>query len=221
MIESLITAPAATAETRGHLNTALHPEEAQLIADSADKRRQEFQTGRVCARLALERLGVPPVPILAGNRGEPLWPPGVVGSITHCSVYRACAIAQTDALASLGIDAEPNLPLPGGVLARIAFGTELEIESPAPGVCVDRLLFCAKEAIYKTWFPLTGRWLGFEDMEVTIDRGGNAFAGRLLLPDLELDAPHPMVFSGRWAMEEGVICTAVEVPAAGVARRRA
>jgi 4'-phosphopantetheinyl transferase EntD len=213
MIESLLTARTESAETREHLQTALHPEEAELVATSAEKRRQEFQTGRACARLALERLGIPPVAILAGDRGEPLWPAGVVGSITHCSVYRACAVARTDALASLGIDAEPNLPLPGGVLARIAFGPELAIESPAPGVCVDRLLFCAKEAIYKAWFPLNKRWLGFEDMEVTFTHGENAFAGRLLIPDLEPDPLHPKVFHGRWATEDGVICTAVEVPA--------
>jgi 4'-phosphopantetheinyl transferase EntD len=213
MIESLIAAQVATAETRDHLTLALHPEEAELIATSAEKRRQEFQTGRACARLALERLGVAPVPILAGDKGEPLWPAGVVGSITHCSVYRACAVARADVLASLGIDAEPNLPLPGGVLARIAFDSELAIESPAPGVCVDRLLFCAKEAIYKAWFPLNKSWLGFEDMEVTFTHGENAFAGRLLIPDLEPDPAHPKVFHGRWAIDDGVICTAVEVPA--------
>jgi 4'-phosphopantetheinyl transferase EntD len=213
MIESLITVHAATAETRGHLTLALHPEEAQLIETSAEKRRSEFQTGRACARLALERLGVATAPILAGDRGEPLWPSGVVGSITHCSVYRACAVARTDALVSLGIDAEPNLPLPDGVLARIAFGPERAIESPAPGVCVDRLLFCAKEAIYKAWFPLNKKWLGFEDMEVTFTHGENAFTGRLLIPDLEPDPTHPTVFHGRWAMEDGVICAAVEVPA--------
>jgi 4'-phosphopantetheinyl transferase EntD len=214
MIDSLLTARTSSAETREHLQTPLHREEAQLVATSAEKRRQEFQTGRACAHLALERLGVATAPILAGDRGEPLWPPGVVGSITHCSVYRACAVARTDALASLGIDAEPNLPLPDGVLARIAFGSELaRIEPPAPGVCADRLLFCTKEAIFKAWFPLNKKWLGFEDMEVTIGPQAQTFTGRLLLPDLEPDSSHPKVFHGRWAMEDGVICTAVEVPA--------
>jgi 4'-phosphopantetheinyl transferase EntD len=213
MLVSLIAAPAATAETRDHLTIALHPEETELIATSAEKRRREFQTGRACARQALERLGIPSVPILAGDRGEPLWPPGVVGSITHCSVYRACAVARTDDLASLGIDAEPNLPLPDGVLKRIASDSERALESPALGVCADRLLFCTKEAIFKAWFPLTKRWLGFEDVEVTIDPVGNAFAGHLLLPEVERDPPHPTVFHGRWTMEDGVICTAVEVPA--------
>jgi 4'-phosphopantetheinyl transferase EntD len=213
MIASLITAAAATAETRGHLTPTLHPEEARLIATSAEKRRREFQTGRACAHQALELLGAPSEPVLAGDRGEPLWPPGVVGSITHCSVYRACAVARKDALASLGIDAEPNLPLPEGVLKRVAFGGERAIEPLAQGVCVDRLLFCAKEAIFKAWFPLTRRWLGFEEVEVTIDPGGNAFIGRRLTSDLQPDPSHPTLFHGRWAMEDGVICTAVEVPA--------
>lgn len=208
MLDSLLAAAAATAETRRHLTTPLHPEEARLIADSAEKRRREFQTGRACARQALEKLGVAAVPILAGDRGEPLWPPGVVGSITHCSVYRACAVARTDVLVALGIDAEPNLPLPGGVLPRIASAAEREIEPPAPGVCVDRLLFCVKEAVFKAWFPQNKSWLGFEDMAVTLGPGAHTFAARV-----RISGGQPGTYRGRWAMEDGVICAAVEVPA--------
>ena len=75
---------------------------------------------RTCARIALGRLGLPPAPLLSGPKREPLWPDGVVGSITHCDGYRAVAVARADQLASIGIDAEPHAELPAGILARIA-----------------------------------------------------------------------------------------------------
>ena len=49
----------------------------------------------------------------------------------------------------------------------------------APAICWDRLLFSAKESVYKAWFRATGRWLGFEDAEVTIDPVARAFHARL------------------------------------------
>ncbi|MDT5175634.1 MAG: hypothetical protein QOG37_2885, partial [Mycobacterium sp.] len=59
------------------------PEEEPLIAKSVAKRRSEFITVRHCARVALGELGVPPAPILKGDKGEPCWPDGIVGSLTH------------------------------------------------------------------------------------------------------------------------------------------
>src|SRR5258708_3275547 len=68
------------------------PEEEPLIAKSVAKRRNEFITVRYCARLALGELGVAPVPMLTGDKGEPCWPDGVVGSLTHCTGYRGAAV---------------------------------------------------------------------------------------------------------------------------------
>ena len=67
-------------------------EEEPLIARSVAKRRNEFITVRYCARIALGELGFPPVPILKGDKGEPCWPDGVVGSLTHCAGYRGAVV---------------------------------------------------------------------------------------------------------------------------------
>ncbi|WP_405845207.1 4'-phosphopantetheinyl transferase [Streptomyces platensis] len=72
----------------------LFPEESQVIALAVDKRRREFTTARSCAREALRRLGHPTVPIPRGRSGAPLWPAGVVGSITHCQGYRSAAVVE-------------------------------------------------------------------------------------------------------------------------------
>src|SRR6202034_758387 len=120
-----------------------------------------------------------------GARGEPRWPAGVVGSITHCAGYPACAVARTVDLVTVGIDAEPNEALPSGVLAEDASTRERErlreLARHEPAVCWDRLLFSAKEAVYKAWFPLAERWLGFEDATVSIDPAQGTFEARLLV----------------------------------------
>ncbi len=79
--------------------------EAELVARAVEKRRREFAGGRDCARRALAALGIAPLAILSGERGEPLWPEGVVGAITHCAGYRGSAVARAGEVAALGIDA--------------------------------------------------------------------------------------------------------------------
>jgi 4'-phosphopantetheinyl transferase EntD len=114
-------APVVTAVARDEeLETELYAVERRAVHDAVPARRREFRTGRACARRCLERLGRPPGPIGCGPRGEPLWPTGVVGSITHCAGLRACAVAPAAAVRALGIDAEPNAPLPDGVAEVIA-----------------------------------------------------------------------------------------------------
>jgi enterobactin synthetase component D / holo-[acyl-carrier protein] synthase len=97
----------------------------------------------------------------------------VTGSITHCEGYRAAAVAWTSDAVALGLDAEPNETLPDGVSDTIALAEERpQIAGSAanePGICWDRLLFCAKESVYKAWFSLTGRWLDFKAAHITID----------------------------------------------------
>lgn len=226
MLERLVPDLVACAETRqDHLDGELFAAEQRSLGRAVDKRRREFVTGRACARLALTRLGAPVAAIPSGGHGEPLWPAGVVGSITHCDGYRACAVAWSRAVIALGIDAEPNAPLPEGVLEEVAHGRErdaLRAGSSAAGagaaaVDLPRLLFSAKEAVYKAWFPLTGRWLGFEDVELSIDIARASFRARLLVDGPVIAGVRLTEFDGRWALRDGIIATAVAVPA--IARR--
>lgn len=146
------------------------PEEEPLIAKSVTKRRNEFITVRYCARVALNRLGQPPVPILKGEKGEPCWPDGIVGSLTHTAGFRGAVVGRGADVRSVGIDAEPHDALPPGVLEAVSLPAErAELTALPAGAYWDRILFCAKEATYKAWFPLTRRWLGFEDAHIAFD----------------------------------------------------
>ena len=154
------------------------PEEEPLIARSVAKRRNEFITVRHCARIALGELGFPPEPILKGDKGEPCWPEGVVGSLTHCAGYRGAVVGRAGVVRSVGVDAEPHDVLPDGVLDAISLPAERSEMTALPaGMHWDRILFCAKEATYKAWFPLTKRWLGFEDAHITFNVDGSGSTG--------------------------------------------
>jgi 4'-phosphopantetheinyl transferase EntD len=213
VIERLVPEGVAVASTREDLlDVELFAEEERSVGRAVEKRRREFTTARACARTALGELGIGPVAIANGERGEPLWPGGVVGSITHCAGYRAAAVARVEDVLSVGIDAEVHEPLPEGVLEQVAFGRERAmVADRGAGVCLDRVLFSAKESIYKVWFPLARRWLGFEDVELTIDVGAATFHGRLLVPGPEVGGVPLTEFRGRWTVEDGIVAAAAVI----------
>ncbi|MFN3004784.1 4'-phosphopantetheinyl transferase family protein [Mycolicibacterium wolinskyi] len=190
------------------------PEEEPLVARSVAKRRNEFVTVRYCARQALGELGIGPVPILKGDKGEPCWPDGVVGSLTHCKGFRGAVVGRAGDVRSIGIDAEPHDVLPDGVLGAITLPVERTELSTMPGnLHWDRILFCAKEATYKAWYPLTHRWLGFEDAHITfaVDDSGTAgrFRSQILIDPAAEHGPPLTALDGRWSVRDGVTLTAI------------
>ncbi len=216
MIEEILPAAAVAVEALDDsASVTLFPAEESAVGRAVDKRRREFATARGCAHRALERLGEVPGPVPAGERGEPLWPQGVVGSITHCRGYRAAVVARSAELATIGVDAEPHEALPEGLLGDIARPAERrllgELAAKTPAIHWDRLLFSAKESVYKAWFPLAQRWLGFEDAELEIEPDRLAFTARLLVPGPELDGDELRGFEGRWLVRDGLVLAAIAV----------
>jgi 4'-phosphopantetheinyl transferase EntD len=216
MIEEILPSVVATAEMRnGDEAGDLFDEEKALIGRAVEKRRAEFASGRACARRALAELGFDPHPILSGKRGEPIWPGETIGSITHCNGYCASAVGRTRDLITIGIDAEPNQPLPERLLPDIARPEErphlAELSRDQPSVHWDRLLFSAKESVYKAWFPLTRKWLGFEDATLTIHPEDAAFSAHLLVPGPVGARGTINGFEGRYLVRNGIVATAIAV----------
>ena len=220
VIDKILPSSVASAEAFDDRDAAaLFPEEEAVVAGAPDRRRRAFTTSRACARRALAELGLPPVAILTGERGAPLWPSGVVGSITRCDGYRASAVAWSRDVLTIGIDAEPNEVVPPRVLARIASEEEADLlralSAADTEVCWDRLLFSAKEATYKAWFPLARRWLGFLDAAVTVDAASGSFDVELLVSGPLVAGRRLTKLSGRWLVAQGLVVTAIAVPGEG------
>jgi 4'-phosphopantetheinyl transferase EntD len=216
VIENLLPAAVATAEAfTDSPDALLYPAEAAAVARAVPSRRREFSTARACARAGLTLLGLPPAAITRGDRGAPEWPPGVVGSITHCPGYRAAAVARAADAVALGIDAEPDSPLPGDVLPLVSSAVEraglADLAQTHPDVTWDRLLFSAKESVYKAWFPLQRTFLDFTAAEVRFDPAGRFWA-RLLVPGPVVDGRELAGFAGRFCSRDGLVLTAVYVP---------
>jgi 4'-phosphopantetheinyl transferase EntD len=228
VIEELLPPGAVAVETRSDPPEAeLFPEEEAELAQAVEKRRLEFTTVRHCARTALARLGVAPTAILPGDRGAPRWPAGIVGSMTHCTGYRAAAVARSEELAAIGVDAEPHEALPPEVLTTVTVPEERErlerLVAQRPTVHWDRLLFSAKESVYKAWFPLTGRWLDFEEASVDFgvpDGDAGSFYARLLVPGPVVAGITLPGFSGHWLVRDGLLFTAIAVAANGASTER-
>jgi 4'-phosphopantetheinyl transferase EntD len=194
-----------------------------MMARAAESRRREFATARACARTALARLGFPAVAVPPGLGGAPQWPEGVTGSITHCVGYRAAVVGLTRDVVSLGVDAEPNEALPDDeMLGLIALDEERvrisEFAAAMPGIAWDRLLFSAKESVYKTWFPLALCWLGFESADITMNPDEGTFAARLLVQGPPVNGAPLTHLSGRWLADQGLLVTAIVIPAGGHVR---
>ncbi|MFI5528220.1 4'-phosphopantetheinyl transferase [Kitasatospora sp. NPDC051853] len=216
MIEKILGPSVFSADTREDDPDAfLFPDEEEAISQAVSKRRLEYVTARLCARRAMAVLGIPPAPVRSGLRGEPRWPDGVLGSITHCTGYRGAVLGRVGEVTSIGIDAEPNQPLSPGVLESVALPAEetriRELRAAQPEVCWDRLLFSAKESVYKAWFPLAESWLDFEDALVTPDPADGTFTARLLVPGPEVHGAPLTGFTGRWLVQDGLILTAIVV----------
>lgn len=186
----------------------LPPGEAQLVAGSVEKRRRDFALGRTCARAALARLGHDGWVLGRAPSGAPLWPAGIVGSITHTKAFAAAMAAPADRFRAIGIDAECS----GGVddrLGRRLFTDGerawLSGQNDEGRPALATLLFSAKEAYFKAFHPLEGWMPDFRQVEVEVVPGTGVFSVRQ--PDARdgWAAPVP----GRFVIGDGLVVTAL------------
>ena len=194
-------------DSTGRPVTPLRADELAVLGGCSPRRLREVSTGRHCARAALAAIGITSVSVGRLASGAPAWPDGVVGSITHCRGYRAAAVARVGSVAAIGIDAEPHAALPVGVRSTVLRDDESEeLDSgPAAGLHGDRLLFSAKEAVYKALHLLDARPVRFHEVRVRL--GDGVFRAELVLPGDRTAVPQPAL-DGSWCVHEGLVVTA-------------
>jgi 4'-phosphopantetheinyl transferase EntD len=158
----------------------LSDDERALMESWALPRQQEFVAGRLCARRALEKLGQPAMPLLRDADGLPIWPTGVLGSITHCRGIAAAALRRADGVDTLlGLDLEKTNRLSERARRRVLH--PCEVSFAGDNQVRATVLFSLKEAFYKAQFP---RWRtpgNFQDIGMGVDMD----AGRALVTALD------------------------------------
>ncbi|MFC3504230.1 4'-phosphopantetheinyl transferase [Micromonospora krabiensis] len=193
----------------------LAAEQACLSERAVEGRRRDFTAGRVCARRAMTTLGLPPAAVVAAADRSPVWPSGVVGTITHTRGYCAAAAAHVTAVRSVGMDAEQHRELNEGVRRMICLPEEEERLVALPGgISWPAVLFSAKETVYKVWHPVVGTWLDFTDAHVELDPDAGTFTARIAparLAAAPVEDP-PGRVHGRFVVADGLVRTAAVLP---------
>jgi enterobactin synthetase component D len=142
------------------------------IARSVPHRRAEFLHGRRAAACALAALGLAAVEIPIGPTREPVWPPGVIGSISHNHGYAIAVAALRGHHAGVGIDLETvgnsdqQQALLGSVVAPAEAAYLRSLGGAMPMATLLTLVFSAKESLYKGAFHSVGRFFDFSAARV-------------------------------------------------------
>ncbi|MDI9849035.1 4'-phosphopantetheinyl transferase superfamily protein [Rhodoblastus sp. 17X3] len=134
---------------------------------ASEQSRRQSGAARALARGLLCRLGHDGAAIGKAASGAPLWPEGVVGSLAHDDRVAIAAIARARDFAGIGIDIEPDEDLPAEMVDLVA--TPAERSRYERAFLRSRVLFVAKEAVFKAVHPLDGVFLDFQDIEVDVE----------------------------------------------------
>jgi len=185
----------------------LYASELRLVENCVPQRRREFSAGRFYARRALSRLGHRPAPILVAGGRWPVWPAGIVGSISHCATFCGATVAVARDVIALGFDVEEDVSLAAELIPIICSPEELEFavsNTIWPAKRVAKLIFSIKESVFKAYHPPTASFLDFREAMVTFDWTAQEFVARICSPE------RPPVFgrreiTGRFGAAGGVV----------------
>jgi 4'-phosphopantetheinyl transferase EntD len=201
---------AAEAEPR-LVDEQLFDAEWDYIKNAVPKRRAEFGTARVCARRGFAAMGLPPFAVVPGGDGAPVWPPGVVGSISHTAGYCAVVLGRDSLVRSVGLDVETLQELEPGLADAILTPAERAWVGAQPRSRQADLLiafFSAKEAYYKCQYPLTRAFLEFGDVELELLPDLGRFIATARVPGFPRDVAR---LEGTFAFEDGRVLCGVEL----------
>jgi len=215
LINSLFPLQVITVEANPTLvRESCYTEEEAYIRNAMPKRRQEFAAGRLCARRALTQFGIKDYPLLVGNNREPIWPPGIVGSITHTEGYCGVAIALKTNIKSLGLDVEFARNLDGNCWEHICTQQELAWINSLPSDIQQEniaLVFSAKECLYKCQYAISKRWIDFHDVTIKVDLGVREFEATFMV-NLGSSFKRGTCLNGKYLFYHGHVFTGMSIP---------
>lgn len=213
---SLFPQGAVAAELRGAGDAGLLlPLEARRLGKAVPKRVREFAAGRSCARRALAEFGIVDFPVETADDRQPIWPRGMVGSITHTAGFCAAVVADRTCAASLGIDSEVVGDVKMEIWASVCLSVEIDWVLSLPAAeqsAAVALIFSAKEAFYKCQYPVAHEPLGFHDVRAEAQMWGARGEFRIhAARRIALQAALPL--RGRYLFHEGFVSAGMSLGA--------
>ncbi|MFT6736379.1 MAG: 4'-phosphopantetheinyl transferase EntD [Kangiellaceae bacterium] len=186
--------------------------EARCIVNAVPKRQREFEAGRAAARGALDTLGIFSQAIPRASDRRPIWPKGIVGSISHAQGFAAALVGFQADIAGVGVDIEGADPLTKQLYEYVLTPQELKERDVKPLVAGSprcKISFVAKEALFKAVYPITRRFFSFHDAQVKIHADGR-WEAALISPVCMLPIDL-MICHGKWARLGHLIFATVAV----------
>jgi 4'-phosphopantetheinyl transferase EntD len=205
------TLPDAAAFAGGLPWVPYWPGAAGQAPDGAERRRREFEAGRFYARSALSTLGCADAALTVGEDRAPIWPSAFAGSISHCDAFCGAVVAERRSFSAVGFDVETAEPLDRPLCELIAVAEEIEEATRALSVLPDKaakLIFSIKEAVFKAYWPATGKFLDFHDVFIGFGASLSHFEARLISDDAP-DLRGHRTFYGRHGEVLGVVYSIV------------
>ena len=213
LLSPLFSPEVATAQFRGHADPSLlDPAERESTRRFAPKRLREFSAGRLCARRALADLGITGHSLRQGRDRRPMWPAGVVGSITHTDDFCGAVVASKRRILAIGVDAESVGRVTPEIWPQICTPAEATWIQAHPRPARERaaaLIFSAKETYYKCCSTISGAWIDFLDVELSLQDqlGGAGWFAIRAVHGINWPMVATASFRGRYRFEGGLVLT--------------
>lgn len=194
----------------------IYPEEEVFIEKAVLKRKNDFKSGRFCAKKALAKLGIERFPIKMANDRSPIWPDGIVGSIAHTQGYCGVAVAVKENAKSLGLDMECVDRLKSSCRHLVCTEDEIAAINARPENIQDKLaafIFSAKECFYKCQFTINRCWAGFHDVKISldIDINNEGYFEIILLKDIGCYFTKGSSFKGKYIFNQRYVLTGMTI----------
>lgn len=186
----------------------LHPEEAPALAKMVVNRKREYAAGRAAAHAALGQLSVFNAPVIAGHDRAPIWPEKTIGSISHTNSVCLALAAHKHNVRSIGVDVEPYEALEPYLLKTICNSDEIKWLDKQPVSHrnhLAKLIFSAKECIYKCQYPLTKQMLSFHAVYIQVNKSAGTFIATFKQASGTFHTGYTM--QGRFFTGQGLILT--------------
>ncbi len=187
-------------------------DEVLAVEQVSTARAREFGAGRDAARAAMVQLGHVPRPVLQGPNRAPIWPVGLTGSITHNETTCLAVVTDAPEIAALGIDLEAASALDPSLWPEVCTMPEMNWLAklgPSQRGNFAKLIFCAKEAVYKAQYQISRTLMDFQAVDLEFDLQASAFTARFTrdLPGFAPDAR----LRGRFSILSSTFVAGVEI----------